>query len=536
MAGRPVLQWLKVSTIDRLFGARFDKDAAVRDSASAADVVCNVLFLILLAANVMRTLRHAMWRDELQVFQLGTGSNSLSDLFRHLKYEAHGSLWEGLIWLITRVTADPAWMQVLQAVLAAAVWIVIYRWSPFSRAEKFLLLLGYFLFFEYFVISRSYVLVALLGFAFVAIRQHQPGQVIVAWLLLGLLANLVMHATIWSVALAAVFAIEQRERGKAFYAGAAAYLACLAFGIATMIPAADFGPWGRDVGFDPERLNRVLVVPLGALMPFNPDWIRAALEFASGAATAAPSFWNPVPLSVAAGSLQANVDHPLRFALVLAAPLALCWLVTRERLRLLEFAIAYAGILAFATLWNFPGSSRHNGIVFLALLVGAWLARAESAGDRWSRWTLRSLLLVSAVGGVLTLASELRPFSQARDAAQWLDNNNLSSAFLIGSRDAQASSVAGYLGRPVYYLECQCMGRFIIWNHGRQSPLSPDEFRSRLSRAASLAAGDAILIRNRPLLPDELPPEGSLSAKLLKSLTGTIETDENYWIYRVTRP
>src|SRR5882757_5777223 len=101
-----------------------------------------------------------------------------------------------------------------------------------------------------------------------------------------------MHATIWSVAMAAVFAIEQRERGKAFYAGAAIYLACLAFGIVTMIPAADYGPWGRDVGFNPARLNRVLVVPLGALMPFNPDWIRAALEFTSGSATAAPSFWN----------------------------------------------------------------------------------------------------------------------------------------------------------------------------------------------------------------------------------------------------
>ncbi len=164
-------------------------------------------------------------------------------------------------------------MQVLQAVLAAGVWIVIYRWSPFTRIEKFLLLLSYFLFFEYFVMSRSYVLVALLGFAFVAVRQHQPQQIVLAWLLLGLLANIVMHATIWSMALAAFFAIEQRERGGAFYAGAALYLALLAFGIATMIPAADYGPWGEHVGFDPTRLAKTLVIPLGALVPVNPEWI-----------------------------------------------------------------------------------------------------------------------------------------------------------------------------------------------------------------------------------------------------------------------
>ena len=108
-------------------------------SASVADIACDALFLILLALNVARTLRHAMWRDELQIFQLGRASGSLADLFHHLRYEAHGGLWDTMVWLVTRVSADPVSMQVLQASLAAALWIVIYRWSPFSRGEKFLL-------------------------------------------------------------------------------------------------------------------------------------------------------------------------------------------------------------------------------------------------------------------------------------------------------------------------------------------------------------------------------------------------------------
>jgi hypothetical protein len=498
---------------------------------SAVDLACNALFLMILVANLIRTLRHTMWRDELQIFQLGLGTNSLFDLFNRLKYEAHGSLWDGLVWLITRVTTDPAWMQVLQAVLAAGVWIVIYRWSPFTRVEKFLLLLSYFLFFEYFVMSRSYVLVALIGFAFVAVRQHQPQRIVLAWLLLGLLANLVMHATIWSMALAAFFAIEQRERESAFYIGAALYLAFLAFGIATMIPAADYGPWGQDVGFDPTRLARTLVFPLGALVPVNPEWIGNAREFLNGSSVALPSFWNPNPTAY----VRANTDQPVWLSLVFAAPLIACWLISRERIRVAEFATFYGGVLAFATLWNFAGASRHHGIVFLALLASAWLARAKFAGDRWSAWTLRSLLLVGAVGGILTLASELRPFSQSRNAAQWLNQNELAAAFLVGSRDAQASSVTGYLGRSIYYLECECLGTFIIWNHARTSPLTAEQFRERLARVVNPAAGESILIRNRPLLPEELPLDTGLSATLLKSFTGTVETDENYWIYRVTR-
>src|ERR1043166_8454182 len=132
-------------------------------SRTGAATASDVLFVLLLAFNVARTLRHAMWRDELQIFQLGLACDSLRQLFARLKYEAHGGLWDTLVWLLTRVTADPAWMQVMHAGLAVALWVVIYRWSPFGRIEKVLLLLSYFVFFEYFVVSRNYVLAALCG-------------------------------------------------------------------------------------------------------------------------------------------------------------------------------------------------------------------------------------------------------------------------------------------------------------------------------------------------------------------------------------
>src|SRR6266446_8344199 len=97
--------------------------------------------------------------------------------------------------------------------------------------------------------------------------------------------------------------------------------------------------------------------------------------------------------------------------------------------------------------WNFPGYSRHHGIVFLAFVASVWAARAERPSTRSSIFAFRALLLISAVGGVLTLTSELIPFSQGRNVAEWLRMNGRSDAFLVGSRDAQVSTVAGYLGR-----------------------------------------------------------------------------------------
>ena len=135
---------------------------------------------------------------------------------------------------------------------------------------------------------------------------------------------------------------------------------------------------------------------------------------------------------------------------------------------------------------------------------------------------------------MLSLASELKPFSEGYNAAAWIKRSDNANAFFIGSRDAQTSAVAGYLKKPIYYLECECIGTFIVWNDKRSSPLSPVEFGRRLSKAVALAAGrPAILISSRPLQPQDLESgAGSLSITLLSSFTDAV-VDENFWIYRV---
>ena len=149
---------------------------------------------------------------------------------------------------------------------------------------------------------------------------------------------------------------------------------------------------------------------------------------------------------------------------------------------------------------------------------------------------LAVVLIVNACGGVLTFASELPPFSEGYNVAAWIKQNDQVDAFLIGSRDAQTSSVAGYLGRPIYYLECECFGTFIVWNDKRKSLLRPEEFGRRLTEALLLAEQhDAILIRSRPVRGDDLTfGPTKVSVALLQSFTNA-STDETFWIYRVRK-
>jgi hypothetical protein len=64
--------------------------------------VSNALFVLLIVVDVIRTLHHAMWRDELLIFMLALDSSSPWSLLPRLKYEAHPGLWYMLVWVIRR--------------------------------------------------------------------------------------------------------------------------------------------------------------------------------------------------------------------------------------------------------------------------------------------------------------------------------------------------------------------------------------------------------------------------------------------------
>ena len=232
-----------------------------------------------------------------------------------------------------------------------------------------------------------------------------------------------------------------------------------------------------------------------------------------------PQFWNSTPIAAFVALTHADTDHLVRLAFVFVVPIVACWLIARDPLLVLEFTLVYLGIVLFENIWDYPGAARHHGVVFLALIALAWTARLRYSPAAGSLWVLGALLIINACGGVLTLASELRPFSEGYNAAEWLKQNDLADGFLIGSRDAETSTVAGYLGRQIYYLECECRGSFIVWNDKRQDYLSPEEFVRRLTKAVTLAGQrDVILIRSQPITIEDITSRApNLSVAMLNS-------------------
>ena len=101
-------------------------------------------------------INHELWRDELQAWRIATSSGSIDELFSNSRYEGHPAIWYLSLYLISRLSDNPIAMQVLHILIGISATFVMCKYAPFSRWQKASLSFGYFMFFEYFIVSRNY--------------------------------------------------------------------------------------------------------------------------------------------------------------------------------------------------------------------------------------------------------------------------------------------------------------------------------------------------------------------------------------------
>jgi hypothetical protein len=512
------------------------KETGLALAARLSTALPYLLFIALAVFNSVRLFRHPMWSDEMQDFLLAAGSSSPLDLFLKLKYEGHAGLWHLLLWVVTRFTSDPVWMQALHLAIALGIWVLIWRLAPFGKLEKLLLLLSYFLFFEYFVVSRTYAIGVLLGFAVIVLRMQRPDLRIWPGLLLGLLANTSIFGAIWALGMALFMGLENRGEWRSRLPGTALFVALMAFTIWTMAPSPD----NQFVQYAPSLKSVSLEEPLrfavGAFLPLFWPFTFITLKSLGGwAADLAGTPFGPHPFQSAVQAIEGAGLVPV--LLVLALPVLAVWSVVRERMATLEFATIYAGILLFAQLSQYPFTPRHFGFVFVAFVGVVWMARRKAALAWPALVVWLSLLSINAAGGLASLADTQWPFSQSRNVADWLERNKLDGALVMAQPDYAASAIAGYWRRPLYYLNCECYGTYVEWKYSkRDHGLREKEIVARVARAMSREGKrEAYLIVNIRAPLERQDYDTDLSFERVAEFRPSIIPTENYVVYRVTR-
>lgn len=227
---------------------------------------------------------HEPFVDEAQAWQLAR-SLSLPTLFeKYIRYEGSPGLWHFLLWLLIRIHVSYAGLHwICGAIAVAATSLFIFR-SPFPRYLKLTFPFTYFLVFQYAVIARNYVLAPLLLYAIALCWKKRPVLIAV---LLGLLANVALHAAVISGGLAIAYCIAHRRRN--FWAGPGFWregvpstlilLGFYAFSIWTAWPAPDL-TLSRAMGGPHSFFLYAIVSLVGIFQPWLlaiPFWIAIAL-------------------------------------------------------------------------------------------------------------------------------------------------------------------------------------------------------------------------------------------------------------------
>ncbi|NJO77330.1 MAG: hypothetical protein HC827_01615 [Cyanobacteria bacterium RM1_2_2] len=175
---------------------------------------------------------------------------------------------------------------------------------------------------------------------------------------------------------------------------------------------------------------------------------------------------------------------------------------------------------------------RHHGHLFILLIVGLWLISSSqhmsnslkqqnSVQLRWMSHWLSVFLCLQLVAGVYAYSMDLlRPFSVMKLAADYLQSHELQEHFILGHRYRQASVLAGYLDREIFYAESQQLGSF--WSRREKEIKSEKKLLNAVQEVRRQNNSDVVLVLTKPI---NFPVE--LNIVELESFEGAIESSES---------
>jgi hypothetical protein len=467
---------------------------------------------------------HTLFFDELNAWAIAAASPTLLRLFHLVHYEGHPWLWYFLLWFPSRFTHNPRGMLWVVAPVGTAIYLIIGMLSPFTRVQKVLIFLSYFVAFEYTVMNRMYGVMFLLALLYVWRRMRSPDKVLGNVALLGVMANTDMTGFLLSGALLLEYLYDRYRAGwargspKTFLLAVGLYGVMLLLSVASFLPSPDIS-WqstGHLGSFSakPQYLVRVAANMItGPWWPISRDFPRR--------------FW--------------ETDAQVQPYLLLLAPLVLIayWdVLKRDRNLLLIMALTLSFGILFADI-VYVGRVRHWGIAFIAFLVCLWMRNdAQQRAARPQSWKLSAyaLMTLSALAGVVAVASSwTHPFSQAKAAAEWIVQSEPRDVIVVGAPDVSFASVAEEMQRPAYFMECYCVDTFKLFSKQRED-FPDEELADRLSVTMNrLHTSSLVLVFWRPLSPQDLATlrAHSLSASLLKAFAGADSFFDNHFIYQI---
>lgn len=534
-------------------------------------------------------LHHELWRDETQAWLLARDSPSVVALFRNTRNEGHPLLWHYCLFIISRISYSPIAMQIFHLLLAiGSIWLIVKK-SPFSLLERSLITFGYFTFYEYALLSRSYGLGVFLTFLFCALycgfngsdfnggRKRQVNKSSQAWLMvltLALLANTTVLGLILSGVLAIalyyrLFFTQPKKPRPAIWPMTCALITAWSVS-AIQIGRSLLNPMGLK-GFDADAREAISVYAtepnitepnitgsdvLTQTTDITPlaSWLDNAdklLQIILKSHLPLPSFrfhfWNQHLLENQGTYTVADwLMMMMSLALVGLVMLIAFLLLRKTPIFLFIYALGGLGMCSIFVI-AYRGTTRHYGNLFILLLACLWLARWSSqhvlrrstgqptsyaSTNKLANRLFTAILCVQVIAGIHAYSADLRhPFSASNQTAQII-KAQFNTLPVLAINQRPISPVSSYLNRPLFYPEANQFGSF--WS--RSYPEMKDEATiTEALQAFSSTHPDFIAILTRPLSlpPRTKPATPTLEIHYIDYVGPSIVEDEAFFLYRI---
>ena len=482
-------------------------------------VVCIFAFLSLFGI-----LHHEIWLDEAQHWLLARDSSSLVDLWKNTRYEGHPLLWNLILYCITRFTHDPLWMQLAHwSISVVAVAIFIFS-SPLASNWNVLFVFGYFMLFEYTMLSRNYSL--LLLFFFLSLRFYVTSRYLILGISLFLLSNTHLFGLIIAGWLAIIILLfdtfndqlpvaESRSRKLVLFI----FLAGALLSLAQISPPGD-SPFLPSIGtlFSRTGIERFFAVFLKAFFPI-PDLFDY-------------HFWNSNLLTGTSKILAGIVSVVVIFATVIIA--------NNTRKSLILFLGTSLSIIA-VVITLYPASivqaSRHFGLIYIVLIGSIWIGFREGKtpylnflSPKRKTMLITSLLLVQLVAGSIAFYLDLkRPFSESRNVISFLEQNNFLHSPIL-TFQAPIPTISCYAQQKTYTIPSGERSSFFSWEKKdlyTNTTTSASDLLKEAERFVMDHGNEGILVVYEPI-------EETKNTRLLKAFTRGVVKTENYYVYLIS--
>jgi hypothetical protein len=491
-------------------------------------------------------LHHEIWRDEMQAWGLAQSSGSVAQMLFNMRYEGHPPGWHLLLFVLTRFTHNPIAMQFLNGAIMVAAMVLLLKYAPLPPLQKALAPWGYFFLFEYGTISRSYGLGVLLLFVLAALFPLRWKKPLLCTAVLCLLMQTSLYGMLLALAWIAMLAVEawqlKARRDEVHEplrvlpppwraALMCAMLGCSAlFFVRQVVPPADnqiYSEW--TTRFEPRRAVFVLGTAWNSTVPIP------ALR---------PQFWES---NILGGSFERDFKSKspsptvsYAKAVLGIAIVALAAWGWRKHPAGVFYSLAVASIFAFNYL-KVAGEMRHQGHLFLALLVAYWLwllpdantsnGSTDSGFSRAVPVLATLVLALHTFAAVFAVAVDWRfAFSRSGEAADFIRARGWASAPMVGHTPEVCSPIAIRLGREMYYPAAKRHGSYILWNTDR-TPLRNDEVLARAARLDAQLSRPVLLILNSPLATTGQIERQRFTIVQAAAFSPAIRGDEIYFLY-----